>query len=645
MGQYLSIFRTQNDSLTTREILSGRYNSLFEHSDRSIPSFGKPFTTVWCRFTLKNSTGSKLFIQIQNPMFKNISLFTIHPDNSYSKQMGSDNLAFSKRDVDSNYFMFDLNVPPGSTQTFYLKMKIHSLSQFPIKAGTLKAFYATAHSRDIFNGIYFGIILALAFYNLFIFFSVKDKSYLLFVFYALFAGLSNAFINGYAFNFIWTGLPVLNNYLTVFLSLTSLFASLFAIYFLDLKKQAPVLNRIVYVFIALFLVPVTYSLLGYRFESIQIVQILDFTGAIILFTVGCIMFIRGQKHARFYMLAWSVEFIALFAFVLKNLSVLPYNFLTTNALMLGSAIEALLLSFALADRINTYKQEKELAQLLAIQSLREKEQIIINQNKILEEKVKLRTTELESINKNIEKQKVELEKSNELKDRLFSIISHDLRSPLVSLYSFLELIQIRELSQEAIEKALAKLKESLNNTNAMLDNVLYWALSQLDRLQIRVSNTSIQLVTADIFQLYKEASIQKNISLINEVPKNITIKTDSEIVKLILRNLISNAIKYTNKNGKVIVKAEKQGSAYKIYVTDDGIGMSDEKLEEIFNNDTKKSTFGTANERGTGIGLSLCCDYISKISGNIRAESQIDEGSTFVITLKDYEPEQEEIVL
>ncbi len=576
---------------------------------------------------------------------KKVTLYTTYGNKIIDAQVQGDNLPFNNRDIDSNYFTFHLKLTPGSTKTFYIKLHIHAVTQYPIQVGTLNGFIKTAHSRDIFNGIYFGILLALAFYNLFIFFSVRDKSYLFYVFYALMAGLFNAYANGYAYNFLWKSFPQLNNYPAVLIVITTVFALFFAIYFLDLKKQAPVFYRISQIFFYLLLIPLIINLAGYRFLSVSIVQVLDFAGIVLFLSFGSAMFARGQKHARYYMLAWTIQLLAVLVYILKNVSFFPYNFITANALQMGITIEALLLSFALADRINTYKQEKEHAQQLAIQSLKEKEQIIINQNKILEEKVKLRTNELEVINKNIEKQKVELEKSNELKDRLFSIISHDLRSPLVSLYSFLELIQIKELSQEAIEKALAKLKESLNNTNAMLDNVLYWALSQLDRLQIRVSKTSIRIVTSDIFLLYKEASSQKNIVLKNEVPDDISIKTDSEIIKLILRNLISNAIKYTNHEGHITVKAEKRDTIYQIFVIDNGIGMSEEKRRELFHNDYQKSTFGTANERGTGIGLSLCSEYISKIRGNIRVESQPDKGSTFIITLPDYDPKLQEVTL
>lgn len=576
-------------------------------------------------------------------MIERFSLFTVAKDDSYTKQIQGDSFPFSTRNIDSNYFMFKLKLPPGTSRLFYLKLKVHSLAQFPIEAGTLKAFIKTAHSRDIFNGIFFGIIFALVFYNLFIFISVRDKSYLFYVFYAIFAGLFNAYASGYAFNFLWGNIPLFDNYPAVLVVLTTIFALLFAVYFLELKEQAPAFYRAAEVYVLLLLIPVIYNLAGYRFQSIAMVQILDFVGIFVLLYFGTIMFVRGQKHARFYMLAWSIQLLATLSYILKNVSVLPYDFFTANALQIGIATEAILLSFALADRINTYKLEKEHAQQLAIQSLEEKEQMIVNQNRILEEKVKQRTVELESINENLEKQRAELEKSNTLKDRLFSVISHDLRSPLVSLYSFVELMQMKNLSPEAVDKFLSKLKESLNNTNAMLDNVLYWALSQLNRLKIRYTDTSVRFITKELLQLYRDASSQKQIELVNNIPEDLVINTDPDIIKLVLRNLISNAIKYTPKGGKVVVGAERDETHYHIYVSDNGIGMSEEQIKSLFTEMNNRSTAGTANEKGTGIGLTLCSEYITKIKGRIDVETQVDKGSTFTITLPVKSPEFEHI--
>ncbi len=633
LGKYLDILNPKNNHVTINQILTGQYDSQFNASKKAVPVYGKPYQIAWCRFKITNQTKHQLYLQIQNPTIAKLTLYAMHANGSYTKKTYGDAVKFNQRDIKTNFFTLKLNIATDSTRTFYLRMPVYLPSQFPLKTGTLQAFMEAGHKRDVYIGLYFGIMLALAFYNLFIFISVRDKAYLYYVLYALSICLLNAQFNGYAFNFLWSNEPIINNYPAIIAALPSLFAIYFVLFFLDIKQNALIFYRIYQVMTSIFVFAILFSLLGFKYESLTIVQISDFAGAIYMLITGIVMFLRGQKHARFYMLAWSFLLLSIIIFIFKDVSILPYNFLTANSLILGTALEALLLSFALADRINTYKLEKEQAQQLAIQTLREKEHIVLNQNKILEEKVRQRTEELEVTNRNIEKHREELQKSNELKDQLFSVISHDLRSPLVSLYSFVELMQMKQLSPETTENVLLKLKESLNNTNAMLDNVLYWALSQLDRLEIRISYTSVNSVTSEIFQLYKAASAQKNIQLKNEVPPHIFIRTDPEIMKLVLRNLISNAIKYTQQEGQVIVKAETNNDQLKIKVIDDGIGMNEKQMKQIFSDNNKTSMPGTANEKGTGIGLAICREYIRKINGNLSVDSEVNQGTTFIVSL------------
>jgi len=239
----------------------------------------------------------------------------------------------------------------------------------------------------------------------------------------------------------------------------------------------------------------------------------------------------------------------------------------------------------------------------------------------LEEKVKTRT--------------LELEESNAVKDKLFSIVSHDLKSPLNAIDATIQLLQGENISPEQQKKFLGYLNSSVSNTLNMLNNLLTWSVSQIRGAKLHFSRVNLKETADEIIAIYKEPASQKSIKVISEIPEKTYVYADPDVVKLIFRNLLNNAIKFSYQNGEIVISKMENEKMTGFSVKDNGMGISREKLANTFDLDNgEKVQSGTASEKGTGIGLHLCHELILKSGGTIEVESAEGKGSEFRVMFK-----------
>jgi two-component system sensor histidine kinase VicK len=239
--------------------------------------------------------------------------------------------------------------------------------------------------------------------------------------------------------------------------------------------------------------------------------------------------------------------------------------------------------------------------------------------------------------KEIENKLIEL---NTTKDKFFSIIAHDLRNPFVALMGLSELIlnNYNNISEDERRKKLEMIHESAQHTYQLLENLLTWALSQSGGIAFKPSKVLLNEVIKNSIQVLNAAASNKSIKLINNVGRAQYVYADSYMLETILRSLVSNAIKFTPKNGLITVDADdvKTGDFIEIYVKDTGIGIPAEMLDGLFQIDQDKIRRGTENEKGTGLGLILCKEFIEKHGGQIWVESNTDIGCKFCFTVPCY---------
>ena len=240
--------------------------------------------------------------------------------------------------------------------------------------------------------------------------------------------------------------------------------------------------------------------------------------------------------------------------------------------------------------------------------------------------------EITKQNLEINEQKKELEDLNGIKDKLFSIISHEFRSPLNSLKGTLALLKVGALSEEELNMISKELTDKINNTSIFLDNLLNWAKSQMQGIQAKPMDVDIKEVADENILLLQSMADKKRIHLQNSITSSANAYVDPNMMNLILKNLISNAIKFSLKGGTIDINIEQNSHMNTISVKDSGIGMSKENIKMLFQVQTF-TTRGTANERGTGLGLYISKNFIESNGGKIWVESEEGDGSTFKFTV------------
>lgn len=248
-------------------------------------------------------------------------------------------------------------------------------------------------------------------------------------------------------------------------------------------------------------------------------------------------------------------------------------------------------------------------------------------------------TQLSNVNKEltsniqvIAEQSHQLENLNATKDKFFSIVAHDLRSPLNSLKGFSSLLidHFDSLNKDEILTMSKQLRDSVDNTIKMADNLITWAMVQMKDYQFNEETIKVKDITSNIFDVYQKVALEKGINVSFSVDDSLTITGDKNQIEFVIRNLVNNAIKFTHKDGFVSLTAKSlQDSQVQISVSDSGVGISDEYKRELFSISKKQSTNGTDGEKGTGLGLMLSYEFMKLNGGQIDIESSLGKGTTF----------------
>lgn len=237
--------------------------------------------------------------------------------------------------------------------------------------------------------------------------------------------------------------------------------------------------------------------------------------------------------------------------------------------------------------------------------------------------------------KKIQEDKLKLEELNKTKDKLFSIIAHDLRSPFNGILGFSELIinNLENLKATEIKKHIGIINSSSKNTLILLDNLLNWGKSQTGQIRFNPKKISIASIIRETIQTSNSSAKIKNISLNFNELKEVIVSADENMLLVVLRNLMSNAIKFTKVGGQINITVTYEYNQVKISTSDNGVGIKEEIRKNLFKTTTNTTSLGTENENGSGLGLILCKEFVEKHGGNIWVESKLGKGSDFKFTL------------
>jgi two-component system, sensor histidine kinase LadS len=610
-GSSVFFVTDESNSLTFRDVRNKAFTGA---GIKAIPNFGYSSATIWLKLRIDNRTVSENFIlMIENPALLFVEAYFSLENNSIP--------FFSAIRNSNQKFYYSIPLPKG-TYSLYLKIKSNDPVSLPLKVVNPNILNALDRKMDLLQGLYIGIILSLLLYNLFIFISLFDYTYLFYVVYLLFTGLGFTYIAGYL---PFIGIPLSLNEYSVFPSFAILSGLAFGLKFLNYRIRQHYYYYLFSFCIVFFLIAaLVLWYWGWILYANVIVDICNLAVVIYLPVLGVrSFFVDKYRPALFYLLAWTFFLICLIVLSLKNIGVLPFNMFTHHSAQIGHGVEGILLSFALADKISFFRREKEEAEKREKDRLIYFRDLLSRQNDNLQVAVQTRTSQLEA--------------SNRIKDRLFAIVAHDLRNPLYTLSGFLKIFQnnmAQSLTRDDIVAILKKLEGSVENVLDLTENLLTWGKLQMEGYRVLADKVSIKPLTDRCVTQLLGMAQAKEITIRNFVEAEEVFADQNDLV-FVIRNLLSNAVKFTHIGGTITIKAAPEGpDRIAIHIQDTGIGIPATEFESLFQVGRKKNTNGTLGEPGTGLGLILCKEIIVRNNGDIRVKSEVAKGSVFTILLQ-----------
>jgi signal transduction histidine kinase len=606
------LFLEDRDGLDPAAVLKPENRTRFSNGKSLNPAFGFTKASVWVVLELASDNDESWFIEVEEPLLHSVELFSAARNGTLSVQRAGRLIPFSQREVRHRKLLFPVLLTKDP-QTFLLRIHSRDNVVVPLKVWTQRDLFIAEVWDQLRLGMFYGTILALIAYNAFLGLSLRDINYVYYVLYGLSFALFQSTVDGLAFALSPVESAWLNWRLPIFSGLiTGIWLLMFCGSFLRLRLGPRLLH---YSQMGLVVAAMTLFVLAI-FETTmpaasQVSNILSAVTVFFSFSAAVYRTAAGYRTARFFLAGWLMFLTGVLAASLVNLGFIEYSATTKSWVRIGFLAEMLLFSFALADRINQLRREREEADQRA---LRAQEQVAAD----LDSLVQVRTSELRL--------------ANATKDRFFSIIAHDLRGPIGTLSA---------LFHEAIDgdgrinpSTLAAIRMATTSTHGLLEDLLTWARSQLGEMVARPEYIDLALVAKRSIEVLETSAQAKAAEIsLTSIAAPIAY-ADESMTALVLRNLLGNAIKFTQNGGKIRVSIVRDGQFIRTLVADNGCGIGAELRESLFRIDGHVvSSPGTNGEKGSGLGLILCREFVEKNAGQIGVESEPGAGSTFWFTL------------
>jgi signal transduction histidine kinase len=613
IGKQVTYLEDKNNSLTLEQAKAAHAAGQFQPGRQDILNLGNTQSAFWIKINYQNTGPEKVYLVVDIASIEHIDCYAVNPDGSI-KHMKSGSIAAAEPGVViTNNFVFELSdhVVDSVPEEIYLRVRTNNYMMVPLKIATADTIMKGQSFKERLEYIYIGILLGLLLFNFFLYLSLKDDTYLYYSLYILTLTIYQLFyLRGYGY-LVGEDLRImLNHYPHVFLSTSVITSLVFCRKFLNLEQTVPGMVKVFHFLMVCALVLFLTSITGQKSFSASITQLLGFTTAIVSWIAGIMAYRRGHKPAKYYIVAWFFLCVMVIIVTLSLWGILQFNEFTLQLVAIGSTIELLLLSFALGDRYKLLiKAEREVRD--------ENLALVQNQNLRLESLVQKRT---ELLSETIE----QLESSNAVKNKLFSIIGHDLRSPFNSLISILSLSDMDMLTFEELKFILKENRKNIENIYNTLNNLLYWAKSQMDGITVNASVFDLKTLIDELILVYLPLIQKKEIDAQIEVKESHLVYADENQITLILRNLIDNAIKFTPNGQKLGVELTKLQDSTLVCIRNTVSDVSSIDVKDIMEREIPGSTNGTETERGIGLGLLLCREYVNSNGGEFTARLEED---------------------
>lgn len=586
LADYVDIHIDSNHTLTYSDLI--QTPPLFESQ---VPTnLGFSDATIWLRLTPTILPGapSMLYLELTYPLLDEVTLFYSDLNGQMIQQTLGDHYPSHQRPIHHRNVVFELPTDIQSS-SIYLRIKTTSSLIFSMNLWTPESFNRKSINEFLILGMYYGFLLVMILYNLFLAVTLSDKNYYFYVLFISFYGLFQASHNGVLPTYVLTTTPwASDTFIVTFNALATLGGLLFTYHFLEIKRFSLLLHRIGLCLIGIAIIQLIVALLLPYSIAIAMGIIVPMASVIFVYAAGIVTLINGYKPARIYLIAWTTLLAGILIHSLRTLALIPDTFFTRHMFQIGTAIEVILHYLALSDRIKLIESEKTSAN----------EQALIHKHRAIEEK-KL---------------------SEQLKNEFIFAMSHDLKNQIIGLKLYLN-TTIRDDVTESDE-----FKPIFKSLTDIHTNLNHYLLHEGTVKTIQIIDVLTQLIDE-----YQTIILSKRITVSSQLDPSIIWTGNPFKLRQALVNIIENALTYSPQGGTICISLTSDSSTISISISDHGCGIPTHKQSSLF---TKPITIDTESESDhTGYGLFISHEIIRSYGGSIVVNTALNEGTTVRISL------------
>ncbi|MCG8314945.1 MAG: ATP-binding protein [Pseudomonadales bacterium] len=589
---------------------------------------------VWLKLKLEQqvSKNTPLLLHLDYGFLDQVEMWQVSHGKLVKHYKTGDTLPFNQRPIRHRHFAFPIDSTSEPSQIFLLVKSSGSLS-FGLNIWSNHAFFYADQDHLLKSGLIYGVFIIMAFYNLFLWFSVRSNSYFLYVLYTLSFGVTLMVLDGYAYQYLWPTSPWWQSHGIALFACISLISGLaFCLSFLNIKHLAPRLYQYMLLLLALDVVLTISSVfLPYRIvvKITLIITILNCGSAIVL---GILAQKRGFRPARLYVLAWTSLLAMAVIYALSQFKLLPFTHLAQESMKIGAFLEICLLSLALADRINNERRDKMIAQNKAMEEERKANE---QTEKYLQERYFSQQAAFDA-----QKQVIQAQAESKAKSEFLATMSHEIRTPLNGVIGMAEMLKLSKLEDNE-KQYVDVIHSSGQGLLAIINDILDFSKIESGNMTLENIDFDLRALSHEVIALFQFNAEKKGLKLHCEYHESTTryAKGDPTRIRQIMINLLGNAFKFTEQ-GQIILRiqclppandnaTDATHNRFRIAVKDSGIGISKQAQQKLFKAFSQAEQSTSRQYGGTGLGLNICKRLAELMDGSIHVESELGKGSTF----------------
>lgn len=603
LHNFTTIFDSKQNQLSINEILKvdkTKFNALEDENH----DLGFTADNYWLHFSIKNETDSdlKYYLESSRPIVDVANLYKVINNKVVSFQKSGDNIPFKDRSFKHRKTLFTVYLLPNESADYYINLKSDGeVINAPVILRTPVNLVEVTSFEQIVFGFFYGILLIASILYFFFFYAMKERVFLYYGLYVVFIGLLQFSLDGYFYQFITPNAGWLSNKsVLLFAIISGFFLGKYAQNYLKVGQVSIRLNiffNVLYVCLGLLFLVIIFIPQWFHY-GYPVMNFLGLLLLILIITSLIHIYVETKKIYSFFTLGILSLVTGFVVFILKNFSLLPYNFITENSSKLGTGLEVIFLSLSMASLIKDLKDEREKLQGLALQKS---------------------------------------EEMNEMKSYFLSNISHELRTPLNTIMNFIESID-GETDSKSIHEKCEVIRSSSSSLLSSVNDILDFSKIEKDEIKLEEADFDLQKllneIKTDTLNRAQNKGLDFQYTQCQDLPKMVF--GDVDRIRQILVNLLSNALKFTSEGivkFKVDCEIIDDKVALNFIVSDTGDGISKEKINSIFDSFSQQSINNSRKYGGLGLGLYIVKALVKLYKGDIEVQSIVNQGTVCNVKL------------